>query len=42
MDQIGCGLGAITAVEGVRVKASTDLDYYCEHAEDFEALVQQV
>ena len=42
MDQIGCGLGAITAVEGARVKASTDLDYYCEHAEDFEALVQQV
>ena len=42
MDQIGCGLGAITAVEGARVKASTDLDYYCEHSEDFEALVQPV
>lgn len=40
LEQIGCGLGAVTELEGVRVKTSTDLDYYCEHADDFEALVQ--
>lgn len=42
MDQIGCGLAAVTQVGGVRVQASDDLDYYCEHAADFEALVHPI
>lgn len=42
IDQIGCGLAAVTQVGEVRVKASADLDYYCAHAADFEALVHPV
>ncbi len=42
IDQIGCGLAAVTQVGEVRVKASGDLDFYCAHAADFEALVHPV
>ncbi len=42
IDQIGCGLAAVTQVGETRVQASGDLDYYCEHASDFEALVHPV
>ena len=41
-DQIGCGLGAVTCFDGIRVRASTDFAYYCEHAADFESLVQPI
>ena len=42
IDQIGCGLAAVTQVGEVRVKANADLDFYCAHATDFEALVQPI
>ncbi len=42
IDQIGCGLAAITQVGDVRVQASSDLDFYCAHATDFEALVHPI
>ena len=42
IDQIGCGLAAVTQVGEVRVKASADLDFYCAHATDFESLVQPI
>ena len=42
IDQIGCGLAAVTQVGEVRVQASADLDFYCAHAADFEALVHPI
>ena len=39
IDQIGCGLAAVTRFGDTRVKTTSDLNFYCEHAEDFEALV---
>lgn len=42
IDQIGCGLAAVTQVEGIRVQASADLDFYCANAADFEALVHPI
>jgi hypothetical protein len=42
IDQIGCGLAAVTQVGEVRVQASSDLDFYCAHAADFEALVHTI
>ena len=42
IDQIGCGLAAVTQVGEVRVQASADPDFYCAHAADFEALVHPI
>ena len=42
IDQIGCGLAAVTQVGEVRVQASADLDFYCANAADFEALVHPI
>lgn len=42
IDQIGCGLAAVTQVGEVRVQACGDLDFYCAHAADFEALVHPI
>ena len=42
IDQIGCGLASVTQVGEVRVQASSDLDFYCAHAADFEALVHPI
>ena len=39
-EQIGCGLGAVTRLGGITVRNTTDFDFYCEHAEDFELIAK--
>ena len=41
-DQLGCGLGAVTCFDGIRVRSTTDLDFYCTHATEFDLLVQPI
>lgn len=36
--QIGCGPGAISVFDGMPVRTTTDFDFYCDHADDYEAL----
>ena len=37
--QIGCGPGAISIFDKTSVKTTDDFEFYCEHSDDFEALV---
>lgn len=41
-DQLGCGLGAVTRFGGAAVRNTTDFDFYCEHAEDFELIAKPI
>ncbi len=38
--QIGCGPGAVSVFDGAALKSTSDFDFYCDHSDDFEALVQ--
>ncbi|MBQ9663315.1 MAG: hypothetical protein IJV40_09215 [Oscillospiraceae bacterium] len=40
--QIGCGPGAVSVFDGVPVQSTVDFDFYCDHSDDFEALVTHV
>ena len=39
--QIGLGPGAISVFDGIAVRSTSDFDFYCDHAGDFEALVRR-
>ena len=39
--QIGCGPNAVSVFENTALRSTADFEYYCEHADDFEALVRQ-
>ncbi len=38
-EQLGCGLAAVSIMEGVAITSTDDFDFYCDHSEDYEALV---
>ncbi len=38
--QIGCGPNAVSVFDHAALRSTSDFDYYCDHSEDFEALVQ--
>ena len=37
--QIGCGPYSISIFDGTAVRTTADFEYYCDHSDDFEALV---
>ena len=39
IDQIGCGLCAVTSVDDVKVKSTSDLAFYCDHPDEFDRLI---
>lgn len=38
--QVGCGPNAATVFDGIPVRSTSDFDFYCDHSDDFEALVK--
>lgn len=40
LDQIGCGLAAVSKAGETLVKATADFDFYCEHSTEFELLIE--
>ena len=38
--QIGCGPNAVSVFDGLAVRTTSDFDFYCDHADDFEALAE--
>ena len=39
--QIGCGPNAVSCYDGCAVRSTSDFDFYCDHSDDFEALVRR-
>lgn len=39
--QVGLGPNAITIFDGIPVQSTPDFDFYCDHSDDFEALVKK-
>jgi hypothetical protein len=40
IDQIGCGLAAVSKAGDTLVRATSDFDFYCEHSTEFELLIE--
>ena len=38
--QIGCGPNAVSVFDHIPVRSTADFDFYCEHSDDYEALVR--